>query len=111
MRNSPWYIAALVVFIVGSAGYVYGTSEVLTLRVTSKHIEESGGRRGSVQLDVLDTDQGAFPLLQFPVIGYASGIDTVYEDVAPGSTVQGRVGHWPPLVLGGTPRRYILSLQ
>lgn len=114
MRNSPWYVAGLVVFILAATGYVYATSEVQRVVVTGKHVETARGRRGDVELYVLDTNRGALPILQFPLIGYWSGVDAVYEGVRAGTTIEARVGHWPPAFAArsGVPgRRYILSIQ
>jgi hypothetical protein len=111
MRNSPWYIAALVAFLTGAVGYIYGTSEVHSVQVHGKSIEEGQGRRSTVQLYVIETDQGRFPILKFPLIGYTSGVDQVHAGVVKGSTIRVRIGNWPPAFLGGHSRPFIMAID
>ncbi len=111
MRNSPWYIAFLVAFIGGVMGYVYSTSEIHTVQITGKRIEEGRSRYGSTSdVYVLMTDRGRMPILKFPVIGYAFGVAGVYDGIRPGSTIQVRVGSWPPSVMGRDPNPHIMAV-
>ena len=111
MRNSPWYIVFLIAFISGVMGYVYFTSEVRTVQVTGKHIEEGRGRYGSTsKVYVLETDQGRMPILKFPIIGYVFGVEELYEGIRSGSTIQVRVGDWPPSVVGREPDPHVMAI-
>lgn len=110
MRNSPWYILFLLAIIGGAAGYVYVTSDVMTVQVTGKRVEVGQGRKRDFNLYVLDTDKGSFPILQFPVIGYFSGVDEIHAGIAPGSTHEVRIGQWPPPIVSEG-RAYILSID
>lgn len=110
MRNSPWYIVFLLVLIAGGAGYVRFTSEQLTARVTGKHVETAQGRKRSFELHVVETDKGSFPILQFPIIGYFSGVENVYAGISPGEIVEIRVGQWPPAIIAEG-RSYIMSIE
>lgn len=110
MRNSPWYIALLLVLIGGAAGYVYLTSEVMTVTVTGKRIETVEGRKRPIDLHVVDTNKGSFPILQFPVIGYFSGVEDVHAGISPGDTLTIRVGQWPPAIIREG-RAYIMSID
>lgn len=111
MRKSPWYVAVLASFVAGAVAYVYATSQVYSVQIRGKSIEEAQGRRSNVQLYVLETDRGRFPILQFPLIGYMSGVDQVHAGVVKGSTINVRVGNWPPAFLGGHSRPYIMAID
>jgi len=111
MRNSPWYIAALAAFVAAAVAYVYATSEVYSVQVRGKSIEQAQGRRSTVQLYVLETDRGRFPILQFPIVGYMSGVDQVHAGVVKGATITVRIGNWPPAFLGGHSRPYVMAID
>ena len=111
MRNSPWYFALLIAFIGGVMGYVYFTSEIHTVQITGKRIEEGRSRYGSTSdVYVLMTDQGRMPILKFPIIGYVFGVEDVYNGIRSGSTIQVRVGNWPPSVMGRGPNPHIMAI-
>ena len=112
MRNSPWYLLFLLVFIGVVAGSVYVGSEVRVLSVEGKHSEDARGRRGSSTTRlVIETDQGDFPILTFPLIGYSVGAEDVYRNIRTGATIEVRVGKWPPEILGADGRWYIMALR
>ena len=104
------YIALLLVFIGSALGYVYAGSEVQTVHVTGKRTEEARGRRGTTTRWIVETDQGELQLLQFPVIGYAFGVEDVYAEISPGSSIRVRVGQWPPGILGSHARPHIMTV-
>ena len=111
MRNSPWYILALIVFIGGSMGYVFAESEVRKVYVTGKHLEDGRGRRGTTTTRyVIETEQGAFPILTFPIIGYSLGAEDVYAGISSGDQIEVRVGQWPPGILGNSGRTHIMAV-
>ena len=111
MRNSPWYIVFLIVVISSLTGYVYGTSEVQTVTVTGKHIEEGRGRRGDMkEFFVIETSKGDLQILKFPIIGYSFGVDEVYNRVQPGSRINVRVGAWPPDIISKYAKPHILAI-
>ena len=110
MRNSPLYILALVAFIGGSMGYVFATSEVRTVTVVGKHIEEGRSRRGRVDVHIVETDAGNLRILKFPVIGYAYGADDVYAGIRSGSSLKVRIGQWPPAVISSHAKPHIMAV-
>ena len=111
MRNSPWYIVFLLAFIGVSTGYVFVNSEVRTVQVTGKRLEDSRGRHGTTATRyVIETDQGAFPILTFPIIGYMVGAEDAYAGIMPGQKIEVRLGQWPPELLGSNGRPHIMSI-
>ena len=86
------YIGVLTVFVAGVAGYAYAEPEVLTVVVTDKYINDVQMRRGR---PVVATDEGDFPILKFPLIGYIAGAKDVYAAIVPGTSMQVRVAQWP----------------
>lgn len=111
MRSSPWYIVFLLAFIGVSTGYVFVNSEVRTVHVTGKHLEDGRGRYGTTTTRyVIETDQGAFPILTFPIIGYVFSAGDAYADVMPGQRIAVRLGQWPPELLGSNGRPHIMSI-
>lgn len=111
MRNSPFYILALVLFIGGTMGYVFADSEVRTINVTGKRLEDGRGRFGTTSTRyVIESDQGAFPLLQVPIIGYALAAEDTYAAISPGDQIEVRVGKWPPEILGNHSRSHIMTV-
>ncbi len=111
MRNSPWYIIFLIAIISSYTGYVYLASEVRTVTVTGKHIEEGRGRRGDMkEFFVIETRKGDLRILKFPIIGYSFGVDEVYGGVQRGSTIDVRVGTWPPAIISKHAKPHILAI-
>lgn len=105
------YIGILAAFIIGIAGLAYAESDIRTVYVTGKYVEDVSGRRGRTSKRyVLRTDEGDLPILKFPVIGYTSGADTAYANVSAGSSIKVRVSHWPPRFLGQHGRNHILAV-
>lgn len=105
------YIGVLAVFIVGVSGYAYAQSEVMTVVVTDKYIEDVPMRRGRTgQRYVLVTNEGDLPILKFPVLGYTSGVEDVYAGLVPGTSVKVRVAKWPPEILGDRGKSHILAV-
>lgn len=111
MRNSPWYIPALLVLISGVAGYTYLESHVQTLQVTGKRLEDGRSRYGIASSRyVLETDKGEFRLLTFPVLGFTFGAEEVYESIATGDSIEARVGYFPPAIFNSGARPQIMAL-
>ena len=109
---STWhYIGILAAFVVGAAGLAYAESDVRTVYVTGKYVEDVSGRRGRTSKRyILRTDEGDLPILKFPVLGYASGADAVYAGISTGSSIEVRISHWPPRFLGQHGRNHILAI-
>lgn len=108
---STWqYSGILAVFILGVMGVAYSESEVRTVLVADKFVEDVQGRRGTSTRYVLRTHEGDLPILSFPLIGYTYGTDEVYSAVVPGSSIQVRVAQWPPRLLGNGGRPHILAV-
>lgn len=111
MRDSPWYILLLLVLLGGVMGYSYFTSELHTVRVTSKHVEEGRSRYGmSSEVFVLETDRGPLRILKFPVIGYAFGAREVYDGISPGTSIEVRIGYWPPNFISSSVRPQVMAV-
>ena len=111
MRDSPWYIVGLIALIGGVMGYVYFSSEVRTVQVTGKRIEEGRSRYGmSSEAYLIETDQGRMPILKFPIIGYAFGAEDVYDSIKAGSSIQVRVGKWPPSVISNNAKPHVMAV-
>ncbi len=111
MRNSPWYIVFLLVVIGGVAGYTYFDSEVRTLEVRGKHMEEGSSRRGIASSRyVIETDQGEFRLLTFPLLGFTFGAEEVYDGIQSGSTITARIGRFPPAIVNSSARPQIMAI-
>lgn len=92
-------------------GYIFAESEVHTVQVTGKHLEDGRGRRGTTTTRyVIETDQGALPILAFPIIGYSFGAEDVYAEISPGDRLEVRLGQWPPGILGNQGRTYIMTV-
>ena len=108
MRDSPWYIAALVAFIGASFGYLYITADILDVRVAAKHVGESRARLGFRSYDyVLETDHGPLELSSLPVMGYGFGKEQAFGQFGTGITYKVRVITWP---LGNKKRREIIGV-
>ncbi len=56
------------------------------------------------------TDEGDFPILKFPLIGYTAGAEDVYAAIVPGTSIQERVAQWPPRLLGDKGKPHILTV-
>ena len=111
MSGNSKYIAILILFIGSVMGHVYIESEIQTIHVNGKHVENGHGRRGqTVKRFVLETDQGNMPILKFPIIGYFYGLDDLYEEIAPGQSIKVRVGKWPPQIVRDDSRHHILTI-
>ncbi len=111
MRDSPWYIVVLIALIGGVMGYVYFSSEVRTVQVTGKRIEQGRSRYGmSSEVYLIETNQGRMPILKFPVIGYAFGAKDAYDSIRAGSSIQVRVGKWPPAVINSNARLHVMAV-
>ena len=106
--SNAQYIALLLAFIGATMGYVYAGSEVQTVQVTGKRTEEGRGRRGPVTRLIVETDAGDLQILEFPVIGYTFGAEDVHAEIRPGSTLEVRVGPWPPV--GAHSRPHIMAV-
>ena len=105
------YIGLLAAGIAGVAGYAYLDSEVRTVVVTGKFVENVQMRRGrTADRFVLRTDGGDLPILNFPLIGYTMGAEEVYGAITPGNAVQVRIGQWPPRLLGENGKLYIFTV-
>lgn len=111
MLFNRWYILVLLAFVLGAAAFVYGTSEVVTVQVHGKSIEQAQGARRETTLYVIDTDRGRLPLLRFPLIGYMTGVEETYAGIAKGSRISVRIGMWPPTFLGGYSKPYIMAVH
>ena len=104
-------IGLLSVFILTVMGVTFATSEVRTVVVSGKFIEDVEMRRGrSAARYVLKTSEGDLPLLKFPLIGHAFDVEDVYDAVHAGDSIDVRIGHWPPQFLGGGGRRQIMTV-
>lgn len=111
MRNSRLYMIFLITVVGGAMGYVYGTSEVRTIEVIGKHIEEGRGRYGSsTEIYVIETNEGEMRLLKFPIIGYAFGVNTVYSQIKSGTSVQVRIGNWPPDLISSNSKPHVMDV-
>lgn len=105
------YIGVLLAFIASVAGYAYSDSDVRTVVVTGKYIQDVEMRRGrSEQRFVVRTDDGDLPILKFPLIGYATGVEGIYAAITPGTSIQVRVAQWPPRLLGDQGKPHILTV-
>jgi hypothetical protein len=92
-------------------GYVFAESEVRTIHVTGKRLEDGRGRHGTTTTRyVIETEQGALPILTFPIIGYSLGAEDVYAGISAGDQLEVRVGQWPPGMLGNSGRTYIMTV-
>ncbi|MGH1419085.1 MAG: hypothetical protein ACRBCJ_09550 [Hyphomicrobiaceae bacterium] len=111
MPGTLRYIALLLAFIGSTMGYVYSGSELQTVTVTGKHVVEGRGYKGrSSKRLVVETDNGDFAILKFPLIGYSVGADTVFDQLAPGQSIKIRVGHWPPDIISKHATPHIMSI-
>ena len=111
MRNSPWYIALLVVFIGSVMGCAYAESETREIYISDKHTQDGRGRRGSTTtVYILETDRGPMKILKFPIIGYNSGVKDVYNGVEIDAPVKARIGYWPPKLISAHAKPVILSI-
>ncbi len=111
MRNSPWYIVALVAFIGGAMGYTQLTSEIQTLEVVGKYVEEGRSRYGmSSEVYVIETNMGHMPILKFPIIGHTFDSKEEYERIVAGSEIRVRVGFWPPNIFNNKARPQIMAV-
>ena len=81
--------------------YVYVGSELWTVYITGKHIEDGRGRLGQTTKRLaIETDKGSMPFLKYPIIGYSFGADEVYAGFSPDVSLQVRIGQWPPRIIG-----------
>ncbi|HSG94269.1 MAG TPA: hypothetical protein VLA28_02030 [Afifellaceae bacterium] len=111
MRDSPWYIAFLIVLVGGVMGYIYFSSEVRVVQVTGKRVEEGRSRYGmSSEVYVIETNRGGMPILKFPIIGYAFGAREVYDGIRTGSSIRVRVGKWPPAPISKNARSHVMAV-
>ncbi len=111
MRDSPWYIVFLLVVVGGAMGSIYFGADVETVQVVGKRTEEGRSRYGMSSTSyVLQTDRGRLPLLKLPIVGYAFGAEDVYERVRVGSSIQVRIGYWPPRMFSDYPKRYVIAV-
>ncbi len=105
------YIALLTAFIGAAVGYVYAGSEVKTIQVTGKHVEDGQGRRGlPTERLIVKTDDGELPILKFPIIGYTLGANEAYKRLPSRGEVTVRVGMWPPAIVARFPKPHILHI-
>jgi hypothetical protein len=109
---STWkYIAFLIAAIAGVAGYAYADSEVRTVVVTAKTIQNVQMRRGrTAKRFILKTSQGDLPILKFPLIGYTTGVEDIYAAIVPGNSIKVRIAQWPPEILGDRGKPHILAV-
>ena len=111
MLLNRWYVAILLLFVLGSVGYVHSTSDVVQVVVRNKSIETAQGIHTATEQYVIYTDRGPMPLLRFPVIGYTTGLEQTYESIAKGSKITVRAGKWPPQILGGHSKPVIMAVH
>ena len=104
------YIGIPAVFILGVMGFAYSESEVRTVVIADKFVEDVQGQRGTSRRYVLRTHEGDLPILNFPLIGYTFGSDEVYSAVVPGSSIEVRIAQWPPRILGNGGKPHILTV-
>ncbi len=106
------YIGLLAVLIGAAMGYVYMGSDVQTVQVTGKRIEEGRGRRGrTTERLIVDTDIGPLQILKFPLIGYSYGADEVHANIQVGRPLTVRVGKWPPEIISSHARPHIMAVH
>jgi hypothetical protein len=110
MRQSPWYILLLLAVIGGALAYVHLASRVINITVTATSVEAAQGRRGTFDLYVIQTNQGSFPILKFPLVGYMGDIEELHQAIKPGDKLDLRIGTWPPPIIGEG-RDYIFDIS
>ena len=112
MRNTPAYILLLVILIGGLMGYSYFTSEVVTIQVTGKRVEEGRSRYGMASKSfVIETENnGRMSILKFPVIGFPFDAEVQFNRMEAGSEQTVRVGKFPPDVMGHGTRAQIMAV-
>jgi len=112
MRNSPLYILILVTLIGGVMGYSYFTSEVITVQVTGKRVEEGRSRYGmaSTRFVIETQNNGRLSILKFPVIGFPFDAEYQFSRIRSGTEQTVRVGYFPPDVMGHGKRPQIMAV-
>ena len=112
MRNSPWYLLFLASAIACVMGWVFATSEIRTIEVSGKRMEENRSRRGLTgSRYVIETNEGDLRLLNFPIIGYMFGAEEVFAAVQSGARYEARIGTWPPPLMNAPSQPHILDLR
>jgi hypothetical protein len=105
------YIGFLIAVIGAAMGYVYAGSEIRTIHVTGKHVEEGVGRRGRpTERLIVETENGELPILKFPVIGYSFGANDAYRKLPSFGEVRVRIGYWPPAIVSKHAKPHILQV-
>ena len=111
MRDSPWYIIALIVLIGGVMGYSFFTSELRSIKVTGKFVEDGRSRYGiTSERFVIESEKGRYTILKFPLIGHAFDAQDVYDRIPIGETIEVRIGFFPPRVIHSTARPQIMAV-
>lgn len=107
-----WKYLALLVAVIGAAiGYVYAGSEVRTIHVTGKYVKDGAGRRGlPTERLIVETKDGAMPILKFPILGYTFGANDAYTRLPSEGEARVRIGHWPPAIVSKYSKPHILRV-